>query len=220
MGYLIDPNYWGHGYAPEACRAALDYGFAELGYDRVELWINEFNVASQRVAQKLGFQLKGQLKQRYPHEERHHVMLVYGMLASDWQDDAAVSTRSARTSFFHLEPVLMVHDVLAATAFYRDKLGFTVDFVYGEPADHAAVSRGEWSGSMVTIQLTHVAADRPLAHAGYLYIVVDSRLDQLYEQYQANGVTIEREPTSYPWGMREFVVRDIYGHRLIFATHG
>ena len=123
------------------------------------------------------------------------------------------------TKFYQVEPLLMVHDVQQAAEYYRDKLGFNIDFVYGEPADHAGVSRGEWSGKMATIQLTRVPAERPLDHAGYLYIMVDSRLDPLYQQYKANGVQIEREPTSYPWGMREFVIRDINNHRLIFATH-
>ena len=55
MGYMIHPDYWGRGITPEACRAALAFGFDELGYDRVELWIDETNAASLRVAQKLGF---------------------------------------------------------------------------------------------------------------------------------------------------------------------
>ncbi|NEP84846.1 MAG: GNAT family N-acetyltransferase [Okeania sp. SIO3B3] len=45
MGYMLHPDYWGQGYAPEACRAALAYGFEHLGYDRMGLWIDETNVA-------------------------------------------------------------------------------------------------------------------------------------------------------------------------------
>lgn len=61
MGYIIRRNHWGKGIAPEACRTVLPYGFEELGYDRIELWIDAPNYASQRVAQKLGFRLEGRI---------------------------------------------------------------------------------------------------------------------------------------------------------------
>lgn len=216
MGYMIHPDQWGNGYAPEACRAAITFGFDNLGYDRVELWINEANIASQRVATKLGFKLKGSLPQKYSHEKTHHIMLVYGILAQEWQGDV-IQRESVR--FFNVEPVLMVHDIEATAAFYCDKLGFQIDFMYGDPADHAAVSRGDWTGSVVTIQLSRVAQERNLTPSGYLYVVVDTNLDTLHNQYRDHDVEIISEPTSQPWGMREFAIRDNNGHPLIFATH-
>jgi ribosomal-protein-alanine N-acetyltransferase len=59
MGYIIRRDFWGQGLTAEACRAALGYGFDVLGLDRVELWIDTTNYASQRVAQKLNFRVKG-----------------------------------------------------------------------------------------------------------------------------------------------------------------
>ena len=217
MGYTLHPDHWGQGYTAEACRPVLDYGFTELGYDRVELWINEENGASIRVAEKLGFRPKGRLAQKYAHETAHHHMLVYGLLAGEWNNSAPVGTQPA--TFLGIEPVLPVHDVAATAEYYQDKLGFHIDFLFGEPADHAAVSRGEWSGSMVTIQLTHVPEERALASAGYLYILVDASLDQLFAVYRSKGVTLLSEPADKPWGMREFDVSDCNGHRLIFGAH-
>ena len=49
MGYMLHPDQWGNGYMSEAVRAALDYGFGEMGLDRVELWISEENTASIRT---------------------------------------------------------------------------------------------------------------------------------------------------------------------------
>ena len=40
-------------------------------------------------------------------------------------------------------PILFVRDVAASAAFYRDTLGFAIDFLYGEPPFYGAVSRGE-----------------------------------------------------------------------------
>ncbi len=63
MGYIIHRDYWGQGITVEACQAALAYGFTQRKLPQVELWIDQKNVASQRVAQKLHFQLKGRLQQ-------------------------------------------------------------------------------------------------------------------------------------------------------------
>jgi ribosomal-protein-alanine N-acetyltransferase len=223
MGYLLHPDYWGRGIAPEACRAVLDYGFDRLALDRVELWIDERNAASQRVAHKLGFRLKGRIAQKYTHESAYHFMLIYGLRATEWQaapdPPAPTSAQPEAATLFRAEPVLMVHDVAASAAFYRDRLGFHVDFLYGDPADHAAVSRGDWTGSLVTIQLSSVPPERDLTPAGYLYIFMDTRLDELYDDYRARGVDIVSEPADRPWGLREFAIRDLDGHTLVFATH-
>ena len=85
MGYIIRRDFWGQGIAAEACRAALAYGFEQLGYDRVELWIDQNNFASQRVAQKLNFWLRGQLPLKYAHETKEHIMLVFGLAAHAWR---------------------------------------------------------------------------------------------------------------------------------------
>lgn len=216
LGYILHPDHWGNGYATEACRAALDYGFETLGLDRVELWIDETNAASLRVAQKLGFKVRGRLPHKYHHRSTHHFMLVWGMLASEWR--AETNAEPAAPRFFGVEPVLMTHDVQATAAFYRDKLGFHLDFLYGDPPDHAGVSRGEWSGNLVSLQLTQVPPDRPIKPSANLHIRVDTRLDALYEQYRAAGVEIVATPDDKPWGFREFAIRDDTGHILIFGS--
>ena len=65
MGYMLHPDQWGNGYMSEAVRAALDYGFGEMGLDRVELWIIEENTASMRLAERVGFRRRGRLRQKY-----------------------------------------------------------------------------------------------------------------------------------------------------------
>ncbi|MEM7798905.1 MAG: GNAT family N-acetyltransferase [Chloroflexota bacterium] len=218
MGYMIHPDYWGKGYAPEACRAALDFGFSQLNYDRVELWIDEKNAASQRVAHKLGFQKKGRIPLKYRHRPQNHVMAIFGIMESEWngQGEAILSTE---TTFYRSESVLMVHDVEKTTVFYRDHLGFKIDFIFGDPPEHAGVSRGEWTGSSVVIQITGVPTEREIVPAGYLYIFVDSSIDQLCASYQENGVEILSKCKDQPWGLREFAIRDLNGHTLVFGTH-
>lgn len=216
MGYIIRREYWGQGIAAEACRAALAYGFEQLGHDRVELWIDQTNFASQRVAQKLNFQLKGRIPLKYPHKAKEHIMLIFGLWAHEWHDEPAPDRP---TNFYRAEPVLFVPNVAETAVFYRDKLGFNIDFLYGEPPQHGGVSRGDWTGSGAVLQLSQRPSDQPIVPSGYLYIFVGHDIDNLHDQYQANGVTIRSAPQSYPWGLREFTIEDNNGHILRFGTH-
>ncbi len=217
LGYLLARPYWGQGLTTEACRAALAYGFANLGHDRVELWIDETNAASLRVAAKLGGRLKGRLALKYPHRADHHIMLIYGLWAHEWEK-APAPARPAR--FFRAEPVLPALDVPTAVAYFVDVLGFKIDFLYGDPPEHAGVTRGDWTGSGVTLQISSWPPARGDIPRSTVYLVVDSRLDALHEQVAAQGAEITTPPTSHPWGMREFVVRTPDGHVLIVGTQG
>ncbi len=54
LGYMIHADYWGKGYATEAAAACVDWAFANLDVPRVVAPIRPVNVASVRVAEKIG----------------------------------------------------------------------------------------------------------------------------------------------------------------------
>lgn len=216
LGYIIHPDYWGQGITVEAMRGLLDYAFANLDKDRYELWIDENNKGSLRVAEKLGFRVKGRIPHKYPKNSYYHHFMVWGMHRDEW---LSLELTPQETTFYSAEPVLNVHDIVATTDFYRDKLGFNVDFLYGNPPTHAGVSRGEWTANMVSIQLTKVSAEQDIIPAAHLHIRIGMGLDTLFEQYRDKGVFIVAEPADKPWGMREFSIKDINGHELIFARY-
>ena len=54
IAYRIDRRFWGRGLAPEAACACRDYGFQVLGEERLISMIDPGNLASHRVAAKLG----------------------------------------------------------------------------------------------------------------------------------------------------------------------
>jgi RimJ/RimL family protein N-acetyltransferase len=54
IGWRLDAPFWGRGYAPEAAKAALQFGFEELGLDEIVSFTAVINVKSQRVMQKIG----------------------------------------------------------------------------------------------------------------------------------------------------------------------
>ena len=53
-GWSITPSRWGEGFAPEAARAAVDWGFERGGLDRIVAFTLVDNERSQRVCEKLG----------------------------------------------------------------------------------------------------------------------------------------------------------------------
>lgn len=54
IGYLLAREYWGRGLATEAATASRNYGFEQLGFNRLISLIDPGNVASQKVALKVG----------------------------------------------------------------------------------------------------------------------------------------------------------------------
>ncbi len=55
LAYYLARPYWGRGLATEAGRAFVRYGFETLGLSRIIAGMNVLNLASIRVAEKLGF---------------------------------------------------------------------------------------------------------------------------------------------------------------------
>ena len=57
IGYHVRRDLWGQGLATEAAQACRDYGFNQLGFDKLISLINPTNIASRRVAEKTGMSL-------------------------------------------------------------------------------------------------------------------------------------------------------------------
>lgn len=75
IGYRLAHPAWGHGYATEAARAVCDYGFTQLGIQRLIAIIDPSNVASIRVAEKIGMHYERDVMlEGYTHPD--HVYVV------------------------------------------------------------------------------------------------------------------------------------------------
>ncbi len=211
LGYILAPHLWGQGLMAEALRAVLDYGFARLQLDRVELWIDADNMRSRHLAERSGFTRRGAFRQRQPHRPASHETLVYG-LTQDEHAGAPPDPEEFR--IYGLQAVLPVPDVAATAAFYRDKLGFSIAFLFGSPPSYGAVTLSDWSAGP-QLRFTHGEA----APAGLsINIDVGPSVDALCEGYRAHGVEIAAEPETAPWGLRSFAVRDCNGYVLRFVT--
>ena len=103
---------------------------------------------------------------------------------------------------------LAVRDLAAAIEFYVTKLGFRFGFTFGKPATFAGVNLGN-----VGIFLKE---GTPAPNAGAVFFTVGDA-DALYEFHRANGVEVDEEIGDREFGMRDYVVKDLYGYRLIFG---
>jgi ribosomal-protein-alanine N-acetyltransferase len=59
LGYLLARKYWGKGFATEAARAAMLYGFGKLNFREIIAMTDLENTASQKVLEKIGFAERG-----------------------------------------------------------------------------------------------------------------------------------------------------------------
>ncbi len=71
VGWRLAHEHWGHGYATEAARAAVDDGFGRLGLDEIISFTTVANIRSQRVMQKIGMQ-------RNPEDDFDHPNMPEG----------------------------------------------------------------------------------------------------------------------------------------------
>jgi [ribosomal protein S5]-alanine N-acetyltransferase len=54
VGFLLDAPFWGKGYATEAARASLQFGFDHFDFDHIIALVHPENLASRRVIAKCG----------------------------------------------------------------------------------------------------------------------------------------------------------------------
>ena len=86
LGYEVNPDFWGRGYATEAAAAMVQFGLDTLGLQQVTSWCIADNVASARVLERLGFGLESRLSQQRYFKGRWWDTLTFALSANDWQD--------------------------------------------------------------------------------------------------------------------------------------
>ncbi len=79
LGYWVGRKFWGQGFAREAARALLEWGFATLGLDRVVASALTDNPASQSVLRACGFAQTGQDVQEFMSRNRAMPVLLFEM---------------------------------------------------------------------------------------------------------------------------------------------
>jgi uncharacterized glyoxalase superfamily protein PhnB len=121
------------------------------------------------------------------------------------------------------EPQLFVADIKAACEFFADKLGFSIEFIYGEPPFYAQVARDAARINLRCVERPVIDAglrDRDELLSATLTVESAEEAEALFVEFGAAGVTFFQTLKRQPWGARDFIVRDTDGNLLLFAGPG
>lgn len=118
-----------------------------------------------------------------------------------------------------IAPQFLVFDLDRAIAYYRDRLGFDLDFVY--ESFYASVSRDGFAIHLKHGPAATLAADRAHRKAHQdehldAYVSVSGVRD-LFSEVEARGALVIKPLEEKPWSCVEFYVEDPDGHTLCFS---
>ena len=109
--------------------------------------------------------------------------------------------------------VIAVNDLAASADYYRNVLGFSVREIGDDgwrifQKDGCEIMAGHCADAIPPKELGD--------HSYFAYLRVDG-IDDYYAQVVANGARILKKLRDEPWGMREFALQTIDGHRIMFG---
>ncbi len=109
LGYWIGPPFWGRGYATEAARACLGFGFRHFLLHKIVANYVSANVASGRVMEKLGMTREGERPQHTKKHGVYHDLIDYGLLRAAFEAGTLLSRRSGFPPSARVHPALRGH---------------------------------------------------------------------------------------------------------------
>ena len=115
-------------------------------------------------------------------------------------------------------PVVFVSNVSATAEFFRDKLGFSIDFLHGNPAFYGGVSRDETTLHLRFVHEPVISNEvREKEQLLAAFIVVEN-IKALFAEYKQKDVAFVAPLHKEPWGGHTFTVRDPDGNWLCFSA--
>lgn len=115
-------------------------------------------------------------------------------------------TEAGQRQLRKIMPDIPLSNVPAGIAYYRDVLGFSINY---QQHDLGVMDRD-------SVRILLVARTPQHTGIGSCYVYIRDA-DALYEELLANGANIPAPPVSQPWGLREFYVLDPEENRIGFA---
>ncbi len=103
-------------------------------------------------------------------------------------------------------PELPLDDVPAGVAYYRDVLGFSINYAQD---DIGVMDRGD-------VGVLLIARTEKHQGIGSCYVYVHDA-DALYTELSEKGANVLGKPVSHPWGLRDFRVLDLEGNQITFG---
>jgi predicted enzyme related to lactoylglutathione lyase len=115
-------------------------------------------------------------------------------------------------------PILLVTDVVASANYYRDKVGFAYDRLWGEPPCFCILWRDSFNLMLSQADdakyvVPHYRAVEKMWNA-YFWV---NDADTLYAELKERGANIDYELCDQPHGCREFGIQDLDGYDIAFG---
>ena len=161
---------------------------------------------------------------KFPLSEAQEIIAT-GAGYSSWTElksKHAAAPRSAKPApsapqLKSAKPVIFVTCVQASAEYFHDKLGFTIDFLHGNPPFYGSVSRG---AACLHLRFVHepVFKEGVREHEQLISAFLDvDNIKGLFAEYKAAGVDFVQPLKKEPWGASAFIVLDPSGNRICFA---
>jgi catechol 2,3-dioxygenase-like lactoylglutathione lyase family enzyme len=112
---------------------------------------------------------------------------------------------------------IFVRDIARSAAWYRDILGFAIDYSYGKPAFYAQVSRDAVAFNLRRTSSSPWVTD-PVEEELLAARVEVGDVKSLFLEIRDKGATLHRGLRTEPWGQVTFVVRDLDGNLVSFGS--
>ncbi len=160
IGYSLNEDAWGNGYASEAAEAIVAYLFTSVDVSRIKGSVHPENVASARVLEHAGLTFEGDHALAYWVDDNNTDDRVYGMTRADWQawrtrpSDRPSQVKLAEISVKTVDSVLALRTHETQTKFVSP---MSISF------GHAMFSGLEEDGFAATPWLRAIHADDQLA---------------------------------------------------------
>jgi uncharacterized glyoxalase superfamily protein PhnB len=119
-----------------------------------------------------------------------------------------------------VEAQLFVANIKSSCDFYTNRLGFAVEFLYGDPPSYGQVVRDNARLNLrLVFEPVFVADIRQREHllSASITVATANEIEQLFLSYQAAGVSFHQALKKEPWGATTFVVSDPDENLILFA---
>jgi len=115
---------------------------------------------------------------------------------------------------------LFVANIKSSCDFYTNKLGFAVEFIYGDPPYYGQIFRDNARLALrLVFEPVFVGDVRKREHllSASITVGTSNEIKQLFLSYQASGVFFHQALKKEPWGARTFIVSDPDENLILFA---
>jgi uncharacterized glyoxalase superfamily protein PhnB len=131
-----------------------------------------------------------------------------------------VKSSPSKATITSTEPQLLVTDIRRSCEFFRQKLGFSLEFSYGEPPYYAQVRRDVARLNLRCVErpvITSAVRDREELLSVAMTVATADEIKLLFLEFQSAGVTFRQTLKKQPWGAKNFIIKDPDGNLLLFA---